>query len=84
MMSKGKELQYSVNRSFEKIKLLLSRDIQISGTTDILWSVAQLTTACYKTKDHCHDNTLSDVSDRELIKVNISITYYSTIEQKLG
>lgn len=84
-MSKGKELQYSVNRSFEKIKLLSSRDIQISGTTtDILWSVAQLTTACYKAKDHCNDNTLSDVSDRELIKVNIRTTSYSTIEQKLG
>lgn len=84
-MSKGKELQYSVNRSFEKIKLLPSRDIQISGTTtDILWSVAQLTTACYKTKDHCNDSTLSDVSDRELIKVNIRTTSYSTIEQQLG
>ncbi len=84
-MSKGNELQYSVNRSFEKIESLLFRDVSITGgKTDILLSVAQLTTAGYKRKDHHNDSILFDVSARELINVNFSVTSYSNIEQKLG
>ena len=84
-MSKGNELQYSVNRSFEKIESLLFRDVSIPGEkTDILLSVVQLTTAGYKRKYHHNDSILFDVSDRELIYVNFSVTSYSNIEQKLG
>ena len=84
-MSKGNELQYSVNRSFEKIESLLFRDVSIPGEkTDILLSVVQLTTAGYKRKDHNNDSILFDVSARELINVNFSVTSYSNIEQKLG
>lgn len=84
-MSKGNELQYSVNRSFEKIESLLFRDVSIPGEkTDILLSVVQLTTAGCKRKDHHNDSILFDVSARELINVNFSVTSYSNIEQKLG
>jgi hypothetical protein len=84
-MSKGKELQYSVNRSFEKIKLPLLGNVRISvynsqhERSDILF------TSDYDSAEaRCNDRILTDVSDRELIKVNFSVTSYSTLEQKLG
>jgi len=82
-MSKGKELQYSVNRSFEKIKLPLLGNVRISvynsqhERSDILF------TSDYDSAEaRCNDRILTDVSDR--VKVNFSVTSYSTLEQKLG
>lgn len=84
-MSKGKELEYSVNRSFEKIKLLLFPADYISGEiTDILLSVAQLIMAGNKGESRCKDGGLSDVSGRELITEKFCVTCYSNIEQTLG
>jgi hypothetical protein len=84
-MSKGKELPYSSNRSFEKIWLPLFRDVTATEKkTDILLSVAQITAAGYKAKNCWKDNTLFDVPHRELINVNFSVTLYRNIELKLG
>lgn len=82
-MSKGKELKYSVNRSFEEIKLQSFQDVLILGEksqckkTDILQSFVQ---EC----KHARISLLPDVSDSELIKIDFSITTYSNTERALG
>jgi hypothetical protein len=88
-MSKGKELQYSVNRSFEKIKLPFLCEFRIAvensqrEISDILLTYPILIARTIAGR-LCDDNILVDVSDRELLKVNFSIISYSNIEQKLG
>jgi hypothetical protein len=75
-MSKGKELKYSVNRSFEEIKLQSSRDVLIPGVN-----------SQHSKKDiqsFVQRDVLHSVSDSELIKIDFSITGYSNIEQALG
>jgi hypothetical protein len=79
-MSKGKELKYSVNRSFEEIKLLPFRDVLTLGENpqykriDILQSFV----------GDCENVTVSvlpDVPDSELIPVNFNVTSYSNIQR---
>lgn len=90
-MSKGKELQYSVNRSFEKNKLSLLRDARISiGSLQRVVAYILLTSAIRSVLDYtiamccCNDNILTDVSGRERINVNFSVIPYRNIEQELG
>lgn len=82
-MSKGKELKYSVNRSFEEIKLPSFQDVLILGENlqhkriDILQSFEH---DCENVKV----SMLPDVSGSELIPVDFSATSYSNIQQAWG
>lgn len=79
-MSKGKELKYSVNRSFEKIKLSSFRDVLILGENQ-QYKIINILQSFIHGCESIKIRVLTDVFERELAQVDFSVTSYSNIQQ---